>query len=136
MSCILRSKEEMKHWIANNLSNPAETEDVVISILEPENEEVHVSPAATVAKEHDRLHDVDVKKKIDREGGDEAFNGDDSCLKDFDFTGIISDDISSGLDLNLDDDDDFGPLSGFVNRHFKRVDEVAQAATKTGDTLT
>ena len=49
-----------------------------------------------------------------------------------DFTGINNVDISSGLDLNLDDDD-FCPLSGFVDRHIRKVNEVAQLATKAGN---
>ncbi|CAI9277237.1 unnamed protein product [Lactuca saligna] len=91
---------------SDNLFNPAETEDVVISISEPENEEVH--------------------------GGDEDFSGDDDFLIELGFSGI-NDDIPSSIELNLDDDDDFGPLPGFDSRCFKRVNEVAQPATESGE---
>ncbi|CAI9282276.1 unnamed protein product [Lactuca saligna] len=116
---------------SDNLSNPAETKDVVISILEPENEDFHVSPAVAVAEEHDHLHDVDVEGNFDREVGDEDFKGDDDFLKEPDFT-RISDDIPSSIELNLDDDD-CGPLPGFDSRCFKKVNEVAQPATETGE---
>ncbi|CAI9271259.1 unnamed protein product [Lactuca saligna] len=87
---------------------------------------------ANVADEHDQLHNVETKEQLDQEGGDEDFNEDDDFLKDLDFTGINNDNIPSNLDLNLDDDD-FGPLSGFDDRHFKKFNEVVQLATKTGD---
>ncbi|CAI9285793.1 unnamed protein product [Lactuca saligna] len=119
------------HSESENLSNPTETEDVVISISEPENKEVDVSPAAAVAEEHDHLHDIDVEGNFDREAGDEDFSGDDDFPKELDFTGI-SDDIPSSIELNLDDDE-FGPLPGFDSRCFKKVNEVSQLATETGE---
>ncbi|CAI9300211.1 unnamed protein product [Lactuca saligna] len=87
---------------SENLSIPAETEDVVISISE-----------------------LEMKKFI----GDEDFSGDDDFLKELDFT-RISDDIPSSIELNLDDDE-FGPLPGFDSRCFKKVNEVTQLATET-----
>ncbi|CAI9283429.1 unnamed protein product [Lactuca saligna] len=54
-----------------------------------------------------------------------------SFLKEIGFTGI-SDDIPTNIKLDLDDDE-FGPFPGFDSDCFKKVNEVASSATKTGE---
>ncbi|CAI9282548.1 unnamed protein product [Lactuca saligna] len=100
---IEANKRDSDQSGSESVSKPTVTEDVVILVSEPGNEQ-----------------------------GDEDLNEDDDFLKDLDFTGINNDDIPSNFDLDLDDDE-FGPLPGFDDRHFRKVNEVAQPATKTGD---
>ncbi|CAI9269313.1 unnamed protein product [Lactuca saligna] len=95
--------EESEQSDSEDQSIPTETEDVVFSTSKPEIEEVHISPTATVAKEHDHI----------------------------DFTGI-SDDIHTNIELDLDDED-FGHLPEFASSCFNKVNEVAPSATKTGE---
>ncbi|CAI9259188.1 unnamed protein product [Lactuca saligna] len=114
-----------------NHSNPTETDDVVILTSEPEIEEVHDSPITIVAEEHNPLHNVEVETQFGHEEGDEDLHEDVDFLKEIDFTGI-SDDLPSSIELNLDDDE-LGPFPRFDNRCFKKVIEVAQPATKTGE---
>ncbi|CAI9299703.1 unnamed protein product [Lactuca saligna] len=116
---------------SDNQSNPIETEDVVISTSEVEIEEVHVSPIAIVPDEHDHLYNVEVETQSIHEEGDEDLNEDVDFLKEIDFT-RISDDIPTNIELDLDDDE-LGPLPGFNNSCFRKVNEVATLATKTGE---
>ncbi|CAI9262297.1 unnamed protein product [Lactuca saligna] len=74
---------------------------------------------------------MEVEAQFVHEEGDEDLHEDVDFLKDIEFT-WISDDLPSSIELNLDDDD-FGPFPGFDNRCFKKVNEVAQPATKTGE---
>ncbi|XP_023755136.2 uncharacterized serine-rich protein C215.13-like [Lactuca sativa] len=74
---------------------------------------------------------MEVEAQFVHEEGDEDLHEDVDFLKEIDFT-RISDDLPSSIELNLDDDD-FGPFPGFDSRCFKKVNEVAQPATKTGE---
>ncbi|CAI9259227.1 unnamed protein product [Lactuca saligna] len=114
---------------SENQSNPTETDDVVISTSEPEIKEVRDSPITIVAGEHSRLHNVEVETQF--EEGNEDLHEDVDFLKEIDFTGT-SDYLPSSIELNHDDDE-LGPFSGFDSRCFKKVNEVAQPATKTGE---
>ncbi|CAI9290955.1 unnamed protein product [Lactuca saligna] len=99
--------EDSNQSDSGNHSNPTETDDVVILTSEPEIE--------------DFVH----------EEGDGDLHEDVDFLKEIDFIGI-SGDLPSSIELNLDDDE-FGPLPGFDNRCFKKVNEVVQPITKTGE---
>ncbi|CAI9283945.1 unnamed protein product [Lactuca saligna] len=84
-----------------------------------------------LAEEHSRLHNVEVGTQF--EEGDENLNEDVDFLKEIDFTGI-SDDLPSNIELDLDDEE-FGPLPGFDNSCFRKFNEVAPLATKTGEEI-
>ncbi|CAI9269849.1 unnamed protein product [Lactuca saligna] len=76
------------------------------------------------------LHHVEVETQIHEED-DEDLNDDVEFLKEIYFTGI-SDDIATNIEHDLDDDE-FGPIPGFDNDCFRKVNEVASSATKTGE---
>ncbi|CAI9290133.1 unnamed protein product [Lactuca saligna] len=112
-------------------SIPIETKDIVISTSKAEIEEVHVSPIAVVAEDHDQLNRVEDETQSIHEEDDEDLNDDVEFLKEIDFTGI-SDDIPINIELDLDDVE-FGRFSGLDSDYFRKFNEVASLATKTGE---
>ncbi|CAI9287721.1 unnamed protein product [Lactuca saligna] len=88
-----------------------ESEDIVLSSSKREFEEVHDSPASTMAEEHDH-HKEDETESVHEED-DEDLYGDIEFFKEIDFTGI-NDDTPTNIDLDLDDEE-FGPLPGFAS---------------------
>ncbi|CAI9302812.1 unnamed protein product [Lactuca saligna] len=108
-----------------------ETKDVVISTSKTEIEGVHVSPIVVVVEDHDQLHHVEVETQSIHEEDDEDLNDDVEFLKEIDFTGI-NDDIPTNIELDLDDDE-FGPFPGFDSDCFRKVNEDASSAIKTGE---
>ncbi|CAI9268291.1 unnamed protein product [Lactuca saligna] len=84
-----------------------------------------------VTEEHDRLHNVEVETQSIHGESHEGFNEDVDFLKEIDFT-RISDDSPTNIELDLDDDE-YGPFLGFDSDRFRKVNEVASSATKTGE---
>ncbi|CAI9261273.1 unnamed protein product [Lactuca saligna] len=118
--------EENDRSESEDQSIPTESEDIVHSTSEPEFEEIHDSPAATVVEEHDyHMEDETIST---HEDDDDDIYGDVEFLKETDFRGF-SDDISTNIELALNDEE-FGPLPGFLNICLNKVNEVASSATK------
>ncbi|CAI9292063.1 unnamed protein product [Lactuca saligna] len=110
-----------------------ESEDIFHSTSEPEIEEVHDSPSAAVAEEHDHQKEDETQSAQD---DDDDLYGDVEFLKEIDFTGI-SDDILTNIEFDLDDEE-FGPFPGIPRGCTNKVNEVTSLATKTrveGNTL-
>ncbi|CAI9304503.1 unnamed protein product [Lactuca saligna] len=103
-----------------------ESEDIVHSTTEPEIEEVHVSPTAAVAEEHDYQKEDETLSA--QEDDDDDLYGDVEFLKEIDFTGI-SDDIPTNIEFDLNDEY-FGPFPGIPSSCLNKFDEVASSATK------
>ncbi|CAI9299628.1 unnamed protein product [Lactuca saligna] len=108
-------------------SIPMEFEDIFRSTSEPEVEEVHDSPSAVVAEEHDHQKEDETHSAQDDE--DDLY-GDVEFLKEIDFTGF-SDDIPTNIEFDLDDEE-FDPFPG-IRSCPNKIDEVASLATKTRD---
>nr|KAJ0219910.1 hypothetical protein LSAT_V11C200051170 [Lactuca sativa] len=104
-------------------------DDIVHSTSEPEAEEIHDSPTAIVAEEHDYQKEDETLSA--QEEDDDDLYGDVEFLKEIDFTGI-SDDILINIEFDLDDEE-FGPFPGIPTSCLNKVDEVASSATKTRD---
>nr|KAJ0212549.1 hypothetical protein LSAT_V11C400209630 [Lactuca sativa] len=104
---------------------PMENEDIFHSPSEPEVEEIHDSPTAYVADEHD-LQNANESKST-RKDDDDDFYDDVEFLKEIDFTGI-NDNIPTNTEFDLSDEN-FDIPSSRVNK----VDEVVSSATKTRD---
>ncbi|CAI9290633.1 unnamed protein product [Lactuca saligna] len=105
-----------------------ESEDIFHSTSALEIEEVHDSPPAVVAKEHDHQKEDETHSAQD---DDDDLYGDVEFLKEINFTGI-SDDIPTNIEFDLDDEE-FGPFLGIPSSCPNKVDEVASLATKTRD---
>nr|KAJ0205637.1 hypothetical protein LSAT_V11C500230170 [Lactuca sativa] len=106
-----------------------ESEDNFHLAFEPEIEEVHDSPSAAVAEEHD--HQKEDETLSAQEDDDDDRYDDIELLNEIDFTGI-NDDIPTNIEFDLDDEE-FGPFPGIPNNCPNKVDEVASSATKTRD---
>ncbi|CAI9289169.1 unnamed protein product [Lactuca saligna] len=87
---------------------PMENEDIPHSPSEPEVEEIHHSPTAYIADEHDNQKANDSKSS--REDDDDDF------YEDFDFG-----------------DEDFNPFLDIPSSRVNKVNELASLATKTRD---
>ncbi|CAI9283456.1 unnamed protein product [Lactuca saligna] len=74
------------------------------------------------------MHELDGPKST-HEDDDGDLYGDVEFLKEIDFTGF-SDDVQTNTELDLNDEE-FGPLPGFLNNYLNIVNEVASLATKT-----
>ncbi|CAI9277640.1 unnamed protein product [Lactuca saligna] len=105
-----------------------ESEDIFHSTSESEIEEVHDSPSAIVAKEHDHHKEDETQSAQDN---DDDLYGDVEFLKEIDFTGI-SDDIPKNIEFDLDDEE-FVPFPRIPSSRPNKVDEVASLANKTRD---
>ncbi|CAI9262682.1 unnamed protein product [Lactuca saligna] len=119
--------EESDQSKSEDQSIPTESEDIVHSTYEPEFEEIHDSPTATVVEEHD--HHKEDETKSSHEDDDDYLYGDVEFLKEIDFTGF-SDDIPTNIELDLNDEE-FGLHPGFPNSCLNKVNEVSSSATKT-----
>ncbi|CAI9286786.1 unnamed protein product [Lactuca saligna] len=106
-----------------------ENEDISHFLSEPEEEEIHDSPTACVADEHD-LQKAN-ESKSSREDDDDDLYDDVEFLKEIDFTGI-NDDIPTNMDFDLGDED-FDPFLDIPSNRVIKVNEVASLATKTRD---
>ncbi|CAI9270021.1 unnamed protein product [Lactuca saligna] len=106
---------------------PMENEDIHHSPSEPEVEEIHDSPRACVANEHDYQKTNDSKSS---RGDDDDDNYDGvQFLNEFDFTGI-NDDIPTNIEFDLNDED-FDPFLSITSSSANKVNEVVSLATKT-----
>ncbi|CAI9283661.1 unnamed protein product [Lactuca saligna] len=106
-----------------------ENEDIPHSPSEPEVEEIHHSPIAYVADEHDNQKANDSKSS--RENDDDDLYEDVEFLKEIDFTGI-NDDIPTNIEFDFGDED-FDPFLDIPGSRVNKVNEVASLATKTRD---
>ncbi|CAI9291839.1 unnamed protein product [Lactuca saligna] len=122
--------EENDRSESEDQSIPTESEDIVHSTSEPEFEEIHDSPTSTVVEEHD-YHMEDETKSTHEDDDDDDLYGDVQFLKEIDFTGF-SDDIPTNIDLDLNDEE-FGPLLGFLNGFLIKVNEVALRQPRLGN---
>ncbi|CAI9282309.1 unnamed protein product [Lactuca saligna] len=110
-------------------SMPMENEDISHSPSEPEVEEIHHSPTAYVADEHDNQKANDSKSS--QEDDDDDLYEDVEILKEIDFTGI-NDDIPTNIEFDFGDED-FEPFLDIPSSRVNKVNEVASLATKTRD---
>ncbi|CAI9261108.1 unnamed protein product [Lactuca saligna] len=106
-----------------------ENEDIFHSPSEPELEEIHHSPTAYVADEHDNQKANDSKSS--REDDDDDLYEDVEFLKEIDFTGI-NDDIPTNIEFDFGDED-FDPFLDIPSSSVNKVNEVSSLATKTRD---
>ncbi|CAI9271189.1 unnamed protein product [Lactuca saligna] len=106
-----------------------ESEDIFHSASEPKIEEVHDSPSAAMAEEHD--HQKEDETLSTQEDDDDDRYDNIELLNEIDFTGM-NDDISTNIEFDLDDEE-FGPFPGIPSSCPNKVDEVASSATKTRD---
>ncbi|CAI9269641.1 unnamed protein product [Lactuca saligna] len=114
-------KEECKeHFV------PMETKDISHSASEPEIEEIHDSPTAFVAEEHD-VQKTSESKSTQEEDDDGVYD-DVEFLKAIDFTGN-SDDITTHIEFDLSDED-FGPFPKIHSNRENKVDEADSSAAK------
>ncbi|CAI9279905.1 unnamed protein product [Lactuca saligna] len=119
--------EENDRSGSEDQSIPMESEDIVHSTSEPEFEEIHDSSTSTMVEEHD--YHMEDETKSTHEDDDDYLYGDVEILKEIDFTGF-SDDIPTNIELDPNDEE-FGPLPGFLSSCLNKVNEVASSATKT-----
>ncbi|KAL7604501.1 hypothetical protein Lser_V15G16718 [Lactuca serriola] len=91
--------------------------------------EIHDSPIACVADEHD-LQKAN-ESKSSREDDDDDLHEDVEFLKEIDFT-VINDDIPTNIVFDLGDED-FDPFLDIPSSRVNKVNEVASLATKTRD---
>ncbi|CAI9278115.1 unnamed protein product [Lactuca saligna] len=105
------------------------TEDVYThnSPSEPVVEEIHQSPTACVADEHD--HQKENDSISSRGDDDDDLYEDVEFLNEIDFTGI-NDDIPTNIESDFGDED-FDPFLDTPSSHANKVNEVASLATKT-----
>ncbi|CAI9269974.1 unnamed protein product [Lactuca saligna] len=108
---------------------PMENEDISLFPSEFEVEEIHHSPTAYVANEHDNQIANDPKSS--REDDDDDLYEDEEFLKEINFTGI-NDDIPTNIEFDFGDED-FDPFLDIPNSRVNKVNEVASLATKTRD---
>ncbi|CAI9277536.1 unnamed protein product [Lactuca saligna] len=111
-------------------SIPMQNEDVFHSPSEPEVEEIHDSPTACGADEHD-LQKANESKSTREDDDDDDLYDDLEFLKEIDFTGI-NDDIPTNIEFDLGDEN-FDPFLEIPNSRVNKVNEVASLATKTRD---
>ncbi|CAI9282405.1 unnamed protein product [Lactuca saligna] len=110
-------------------SMPMENEDTHHSPFEPIMEEIHHSPTAYVADEHDYQKANDSISS--RGDDDDDLYEDVDFLKEIDFTGI-NDDIPTNIEFDFGDED-FDPYLDIPSSRANKVNEVASLATKTRD---
>ncbi|CAI9285362.1 unnamed protein product [Lactuca saligna] len=106
---------------------PMENEDIHHSPSEPEVEEIHDSPRACVADEHD--YQKTIYSKYSRGDDDDDIYDGIQFLNEFDFTGI-NNDIPTNIEFDLNDED-FDPFLGITSSHANKVNEVVSLSTKT-----
>ncbi|CAI9287687.1 unnamed protein product [Lactuca saligna] len=106
---------------------PIEDEYTHNSPSEPVVEEIHHSPTACVADEHD--HQKASDSISSRGDDDDDLYEDVEYLKEIDFTGI-NDDIPTNIEFDFGDED-FDPFLDTPSSHANKVNEVASLATKT-----
>ncbi|CAI9282984.1 unnamed protein product [Lactuca saligna] len=107
--------------------SPWNLKTLFIQLLSQKIEEVHDSPSAAVAEEHD--HQKENETLSAQEGDDDDRYDDIEFLKEIDFTGI-SDDIPTNIEFDLDDEE-FGLFLGIPSSCPNKVNEVSSSATKT-----
>ncbi|CAI9271927.1 unnamed protein product [Lactuca saligna] len=110
-------------------SMPMKNEDISHSPSKPVVEEIHDSPTAYVADEHDNQKAND--SKYSREDDDDDLYEDVEFLKEINFIGI-NDDIPTNIEFDLGDED-FDPFLDIPSIHVNKVNEFASLATKTRD---
>ncbi|CAI9284447.1 unnamed protein product [Lactuca saligna] len=108
-------------------SIPMQNEDGFHSPSEPEVQEIHDSPTACMAGEHD-LQKANESKSTREEDDDDLYD-DVEFLKEIDFTGI-NDDIPTNIEFDLGDEN-FDPFLEIPNISVNKVNAVASLATKT-----
>ncbi|CAI9290530.1 unnamed protein product [Lactuca saligna] len=121
-------KEDVREEPAEQ-SMPMENEDISRSPSGPEVEEIHHSPTAYVADEHDNQKSNDSKSS--RKDDDDNLYEDVEFLKEIDFT-RISDYIPTNIEFDFGDED-FDPFLDIPRSRVNKVNEVASLATKTRD---
>ncbi|CAI9290730.1 unnamed protein product [Lactuca saligna] len=109
-------------------SMPMENEDISLFPSEPEVEEIHHSPAACVADEHDYKKANDSKSS--RGDDDDDLYEDVEFLKEIDFIGI-NDDIPTNIEFDFGDKD-FDP---FIDIPSSRVNKTSQTSIRTRQSL-
>ncbi|CAI9300213.1 unnamed protein product [Lactuca saligna] len=121
-------KEDVREESAEQ-SMPMENEDISLSPSGPKVEEIHHSPTAYVADEHDNQKAND--SKASREDDDDDLYEDVKFLKEIDFIGI-NDDIPTNIEFDFGDED-FVPFLDIPSNRVNKVNEVASLPTKTRD---
>ncbi|CAI9300216.1 unnamed protein product [Lactuca saligna] len=112
-------KEDVKEESADQ-SMPMENEDISLFPSESEVEEIHHSPTAYVADEHDNQIANDPKSS--REDDDDDLYEDVEFLKEIDFTGI-NDYIPTNIEFDFGDED-FDPFLNIPSSRVNKVNEV------------